>query len=1030
MKKLTTSVLAVVLTSSFALVNAQKVDTARTQDIEGVVVTALGIKRDEKSLPYATQTVKAKELNVTQSVDVKGAIAGKVAGVQLNGQAGSKLGETGKLRLRGAVSMLSDADPIYVLDGIIVDPSSIDMDNLESVNVLKGPNATALYGQRAQYGVVVMTSKKGAKNRLSVELNTTTNVDVVSRTLNYQNIYGQGYDGENEMIPFEFDAAKHPAEWAVFNGATIKNDYSADESWGAKMDGRDYVPWYAWWKDSPNFGQTAKFSPQENNIKDFYDKALTFKNTISVSGGGDNYNARVSFTNLVQNGIIPNSSLKRNYFNIAGNYKFSERLSVEALMNFSQGKIEGDFDDGYSNNTTGSFNQWFARDLDIKKLRELKNLETPLGYNASWNWFGPDKYGSALHGGTAYYTKPAFWMNPYTWLDRFKNTNERSTLTFSVAPTYKITNDLSARVFFSQARVDRKGLYKLPYSISKSWGTTHGYQNYVNSFGVSNSTRIEDQYDGRLTYTKKFDKFDVTAIGGANITNINWSGSSTSMKTESKTQFLIVPDVYDFSNASVTPIAKPYAYNKTYKSLYANVSLGFNDTYYIDASARNDINSAYLNSDNSFFTYSLGGSILLHNLWEKNDTFTYFKVRAGIAQIASDIDVLAINPEFRYNNKPFSPTSAQQYIVALQPSRKVDANLKPAINQNFEAGVDLKFFRNRLTLAGTYYDEKRSDEPIPVTLPSSSGNIDYFLNSGDARRRGVELSLSGDIFRNADGFNWTTSINFAQNKSTITRVAEGLDNINFPSSDPSAFGYVSVIQMEGMEWGQLVGNGFATDAEGRKVLMQNPDGEWLYTVENNKRFGSILPKFTGGIYNSIGYKGLSLAFSIDFQKGGKFFSLSEQWGNSSGLLAATADNNDLGHNVRDAVSYDTAGNPNGGGVHVTGVDTAGNTVDTYVDARTYFTQFHDNRLAEQYLHDASYIKVRDISLSYELPKSIFSGSQLRGINIGLVARNPWMISVAKDNTHKLDPSEMSQPYGENGQLPSTTGYGVNVKINF
>ena len=1022
MKKLTSSVLAVVLSSAFVMVDAQttKRDTAtKTKEIEGVVITALGIKREEKSLPYATQTVKAEELNVTNNVDVKNAIVGKVSGVQLNGQAGSKLGETGKLRIRGAVSMLSDADPIYVLDGIVVDPNTIDMDNLESVNVLKGPNATALYGQRAQYGVVVMTLKKGARNRLNIEFNSTVNVDYVARTMRYQNEFGQGYDGEDSFSTFHFNPARHPAEWAVFEGKTYKNGQNnlADESWGPRMDGRDYIPWYAWWKDSPYFGQTAKYDPKPSNVKDFYDNAFTFKNSISVAGGTEAFTGRFSFTNLMQNGITPGTDLRRNYFNSTGNYKFNDKFNVEAVLNFSQGRTTGDFDDGYSNQTSGSFNQWFGRDLDMNIMRSLKNLETPKGYHASWNWWGPDFYNINASASTKFRWKPAFWYNPFTYMDRYQPYVDRKTLMFSVAPTYKLTNDLTARASYSRVNNISNSRYFMPYSITKSAaGTEGGYTDFLNGFGMTDSDYTEDQFEGRLSYSKKFGSFDVNAFVGGNITNQHWSGITANMDVFGKLQFLLTPDVYDFKNANIAPVPDPFDYAKTYKSLFGNLSVGYKDTYYVDASVRNDINSAYLNGNNSFFTYSLGASILLHNLFEKNPTLTYFKIRAGIAQIASDINARSTNPEFFFYEKPLAAGN-KSYQMALQPTRYIDPNLKPAINENMEFGADIKFFSNRLTLSGTYYDEKRNDEPLPVTLPSSSGALSMFLNSGDARRRGVELSLSGDVVRNANGFNWTTSINFAQNKSTIVKVAEGLDNINYGFQP--AFGYVSVIQQEGKEWGQLVGNGFKRDASGNKVL--NEDN--LYVIERNVSFGSILPKFTGGWYNSFNYKGFTLAASIDFQKGGKFFSLSEQWGNSGGLLEQTAAMNDRGFNVRDDVSA-------GGGVRVTGVDAAGKPVDTYVAAYDYFTQFHGNRLAEQYIHDASYIKLREVALSYNLPKSIFTGTVIQNMTVGITARNPWLIAVSKDNFHKQDPSEMSESYGEDGQLPSTKGFGVNVKINF
>ncbi|UZU00066.1 hypothetical protein ODZ84_11070 [Chryseobacterium fluminis] len=246
---------------------------------------------------------------------------------------------------------------------------------------------------------------------------------------------------------------------------------------------------------------------------------------------------------------------------------------------------------------------------------------------------------------------------------------------------------------------------------------------------------------------------------------------------------------------------------------------------------------------------------------------------------------------------------------------------------------------------------------------------------------------------------------------------DNLESIQYGNS--SSFSYVSVLQKEGLEWGQLYGTGIKRDQNGNAVI----NAKGLYEYEPNMAFGSILPEFTGGFYNTLSYKSISLSFTIDFQKGGKFFSLSEQWGNSGGLLEETAAMNDRGHNVRDAVA-------DGGGVRVTGVSTTGALVDTYVEASDYFKQFHANRIAEPFIHSASYVKLREVALNYQLPKSLFTNTGISNMSVGVTARNPWLISVSKDNTHRFDPSELSENYGENGQLPSTKGFGVNVRINF
>ncbi len=349
--------------------------------------------------------------------------------------------------------MLADEDPIYVLEGVIVDPNSIDMDNIETVNVLKGPNATALYGTRAQYGAVVMTLKKGSKRRVNVELNSTVNVDMIARTMKFQNEYGGGYEGESQWRLFSMiqHIILQVGRFLTAKNYVMGDNAYADESWGAKLDGREYVPWYAWWQDSPYYGTTAKYEAQPNNIKDFYNKALTLKNTISVSGGNEFFQGRLSFTNLDQNGTTPYTYLKRNYLSYNGTLNFSEKLSLETMFNFTGGKVRGEMDDTYGNQTTGSFNSWFSRDLDIKKLKELKDLRNDAGYHASWNWWGADYYPDG-----SIYTKPAFWLNPYFYMESFDDTTRRNNYSFLVAPTYEISRSFESKsIFFDNFIIQR-----------------------------------------------------------------------------------------------------------------------------------------------------------------------------------------------------------------------------------------------------------------------------------------------------------------------------------------------------------------------------------------------------------------------------------------------------------------------------------------------------------------------------------------------------------------------------------------------
>ncbi|MFD2512769.1 SusC/RagA family TonB-linked outer membrane protein [Pontibacter locisalis] len=1001
-----------------AIGNASNINVAlplNTEQLSEVVVTALGVKREARTITYAAQEVDAKDLNITQGVNVKDALAGKVAGVQINGQAGSKLGEFGKVRIRGAISLTSDNDPLYVVDGVPVpDPNDIDMENVESINVLKGPNATSLYGQRAESGVVVITTKKGT-GALSVELTNSTTWDKVARLPKYQNLYGQGYSGEDAFATFQFDPEIHRPEWQVFDGKRYIqwDDNYADESWGPRFDNEEYVPWYAWWQGTPEnpnpyFGQTAKWSPQANNIKDFYNTGLTLKNGIAISGGGDKFNARLAYTNLDQDGITPYTGLNKHFVNTNFEFKATEKLTVNTNIRYTTSSITGDFDDGYGNQTSGSFNSWFARNVEIDKLRELKDLQTPDGHSASWNWWGPDYY--SYYGGG--FKKPAFWFNPYTFLEQYKQTRGHDNFTGALTANYEINDNWDFSVTGSRTATEYQSEFFMPFYLSNS-AAPELYNAWSNSFGKYRRSNSENNFSSLLKYENRFGDFDLSAFIGGNIRKDDFESLQAWMNPGAKAGGLIIPDLYDFSNAGEVPTPRPFLYEKEVRSVYGNASFGYKDMAYIDMSLRRDWSSALPADKNGYSYPSIGGSLIFSELVDFN-ALSFGKLRAGWAQVGNDVDAIRINPIYPIGDKPFMGKT----VLMSSPSTLVDPNIVPARNTSFETGFDVKFFENRIGLSFTYYNESRKDEIIPISISKASGYNAYLTNAGESARRGIEIALDGDIIRAADGFNWSATFNFARNRTTVEALPEGLDAITAPGGS-SAFGFISVIHELGDNWGQLRGTGFARDEDGNKILQSNG----LYKTVGNQYFGSVLPDFTGGLLNRMSYKGLSLVASIDYQKGGKFFSLTEQWGQYSGLLEETAALNDKGNNVRDAVA-------DGGGVHVVGVDENGEKVDTYVPALTYFNQFYGNRLAEPFIHDASFIKLRDVALSYDISNLLKQNFFIKGATVGVVGRNLWLIAVSDDNVHRWDPSELAETFGENGQVPGTRSYGVNVRLTF
>ena len=1027
-------------TSEFTFQDSPRIDVVMAADaaqLEEVVVTALGIKREEKSLPYAAQTVNAEELNITEDTNIKTALAGKVAGVQINAQAGSKLGQSGKIRIRGGISLTSDADPLYVIDGIpTTDPNAVDMSNVATLNVLKGPNATALYGQRASNGVVQITTKRGADtDRIGIEITSSVTYDKVGNMMDYQNKYGQGYSGPDELGIFDFEAGAFGAypypDWmSVFDGKRYFNgDVYADESWGAAFDGEDYVPWYAMYQNSPYFGQTAPYVAHPDNIRNFYQTGTTFKNVVALSGGGDDYSARISFTNLNQTGIIPSSDYLKNYISAAFDFNLTDNFSVGVSANYSVGNVSGDFDDSYSNNTTGSFNSWFNRNLDMGKMKELQGLTTTEGYLASWNNWGLDYWAYGLATGQPGFRKPAFWFNPFDWVNLYERKAETTTLLGDVHASYTFLDNFEATVQISRNEDKYQRDFKVPYLIEFT-AAPELYNEWVNSFGKYYRTRTEDNYQARLRYEQDFENFDFSAFIGGNIRKNDYSSFQNDMAMDnSDSGGLILPDVYTYANSREQLTATAYEYQKQVNSIYGNISLGYRDMLYLDASIRRDWSSA-LPANNNGYTYpSVGGSFIFTELLNSNDVFTFGKIRGGWAQVGDDVDALDLNPVY-----PLGGDLYGSRVLQYTRSTLIDPNVQPAMNTSYEVGADFRFLNNRIGFSATYYNEKRKNEIIPITISSGTGYDSFLTNAGESERKGVELSLDANIIK-TDNFSWNLLANWATNKSTIISLPEGLTAINGAGegtlANQDTWDFINIVHRLGEEWGQLRGTGFVYDNNGNRVI--RPDGTYAY--QTDQYLGSILPDFTGGFVNTITWKNLSLMASVDYQKGGNFFSLSEMWSDYSGLSARSAAINDRGNNVRDAVE-------DGGGVHVTGVyadittNEQGETVvtptgdaDLYLNAQSYYKQYNSNVIAEEFVHDADYVKLRDVSLTYRIPANIVNNA-FDSASISVIGRNLWMIYTADNNTNDWDPSELSQPWGEDAQLPSTRSYGVNIKLTF
>ncbi len=997
--------------------------------VEEVVVTALGISREKKTLAYTQQEVGSDELDIAKNLNFESAIAGKVSGVQVKTQAGSKLGYGGKVRIRGGLSLNSDASPLYVIDGVPAGANNVDVEDIESISVLKGPNATALYGQRAQNGVVLITTKKGEKNNFNVIINTSVTRDRVSYLPKYQNEYGQGYDGDDEWTRLSDTAGNHPytygdyihlyPAWAnVPDDARFIFSAYADESWGPKFDGQGYRPWYTWWptgpdgKPNPYFNKDVPYVAQSNNIKDFYEDAMTFKNNISLTGGTDKLRARLSVTNINQNGIIPYSWQKRNTVSLNFDYQFTKKFKVYGFVNYLQNKVRGDFDDSYANQTSGSFNQWFARDLNMKVQKELQGMRTPDGYLASWNWWNPyiyAKYGYVY--GLSGYMKPVFWFNHYDWLNFYERYFGNNSLLGNITLEYNIIKDITVRVSASRDQNLYQSQFKLPYALASS-AAPELYNRWVNSFGINKNFYYENNFSTALLFKHNFGKVDIDGLIGGNIRYQANNHFYAWMRPSDRNNPLILPDVYMFSNATI-PVTPHYrTWYKQVNSVYARLSVGILNMVYIDGTIRRDWSSA-LPANNNGYTYpSLGVSFIFTDLLPKNNVLTFGKLRAGWAQVGNDVRAQALVTTYGSSAQPYTSPFGFTIPFTYTPNTLINPNVHPAINSSYEAGLDLRFLKNRIGASITYYNELHKDDIVAITIPSSTGYSAYLTNAGAVRRYGVELTIDVTPVKTKN-IDWNLAFNFARNRSIVEELPAGMNTMLAPDGRDN-WRFIQAVHVVGGSWGELQGVAIAdTVINGKTYPILQSNG--VYVGKPNSTFGSILPDFIGGIVSTMRVYNFNIAATFDFQIGGRFYSLSEFWGEYSGLYEETAANG-----IRE------------NGINLEGYFVNGDSVGTVnIAAIDYYKQFYSNEVAEPFIHDASYFKFRELSITYDLPKSVLNKlGFIKGMRIGFIGRNLALIWVPKENFHRWDPSELSHNFGENGQLPGVRSLGLYLRLKF
>ncbi|MET0244473.1 MAG: SusC/RagA family TonB-linked outer membrane protein, partial [Flavitalea sp.] len=682
-----------------------------------VVVTALNINRNKKSLGYSVQGLKSKDIAEAKETNIVNALAGKVAGVNIT----SSQGDMGSSRviIRGETSISGNNQPLFVVDGIIVDNSqfqgtngSRDFQNalsdlnpqdIESISVLKGPNAAALYGSRAAAGVVLIKTKTGKGSKgLGIEVNSNTVFSNLKVLPDYQNQYGQGSNGT-----FSYVDGK---------GGGV-ND-GVDESWGPALDGSLIPQFYS-------NGQAVPFVAHPDNVRDFFRTGTTLNNGVAITGSGDKYDFRIAYNNLHQEGVVPNSSQGRNSFSINAKYKIAEALTLSAVANY----IKNDADNlpgSYGRRATSTMLQftWFGRQVDINRLKNYKNAD---GSTFNWN--------------NSYYSNPYFIA--------YENTvqQNKNRLIGAVELNYKIAEGLSANARIGTDFYNDRRKIKVAFGTN---GTPFGsYEE--DAYYVS-----ETNAEFRLEYVKKLNSdFSIDVFAGGNVSTI---------VTEQNDQLapkLAVKDLYTLSNSRDPLVSSNYYSKLRTNSVFASGQIGYKDFAFINVTGRNDWSSTLPQSNLSYFYPSVNGSLILSEALDiKNDVLSFLKLRGGWSKVGKATTPYQLINVYNFT-APFG-TNPQQNAASVD----LNSDLKPETTTSTEAGIEVGFLNDRLRLDASYYNTNSTDQILSVDVSPSTGYTQKLINGGKINNRGFELQLIAVPVK-TQNFNWEIVATYSRNKSEV-----------------------------------------------------------------------------------------------------------------------------------------------------------------------------------------------------------------------------------------------------------------------
>lgn len=972
-----------------------------------VVVTALGIQRNKNELPYAAQQVTSDQIVQTRGANFVTSLSGRVAGLDI--KTNNTMGGSTNVVIRGYKSIMGNNQALFVVDGIPVVNNStntasqnagrggpdygnaaadINPDNIASVNVLKGAAATALYGSRAANGVIMITTKKGAKKSFDVTINSgitfgTINKDTYAR---YQKEYGGGAD--QVFATGTFDDGTLPAV-----------NFRADASYGPRFDGSMVYHWDALDPFSPNYRKARPWVAAKNDPTAFFETSVSSNQSISVSGGTDRNTFQFGYTRSDEKGILPNSELDKNLFNFTSTFSLNEKLSVTASANFSNIEGLGRYGTGYnSRNPNEAFRQWWQMNVDLKEMKAayFRNRK-----NVTWNWSGVND------------ASPLYSDNPY-WI-RYENyaNDTRNHLFGYASANYKVTDwmDITGRVAYDGTTDFQEERYAVGSAGTSSGGS---YTRFNRDFNETN-------FDLLLNFNKKIsDQVSFRGLLGSNMRR----SILTSVRSTTSNG-LVVPKLYNLANSAGTLPAPTEEYTRIgVDGLFANATFGYKDIAFLELAGRREKSTTLPLDNNTFYYPSVGGTFAYATVL-KQPWLSAGKVRVNYAEVGNDAPALSLYDVYD------KPTAFGSTTFFTLPNTKNNANLKPERTKSYEAGIEADFFDGRVGFDFTAYQTNTYDQIIPVSITTASGFNSAWVNSGEMRNKGIEVSAFVTPVETND-FSWTMRVNFTRNRNKVIDLyGEGENAVpNVQLNTLSLQGSVTLNAAKGYPYGVIRGTNFRYTNGQRTV---DNTGNYEKSANSAEIIGNPNPDWLGGIHNTLTYKGISVNFLIDIRHGGDIFSLDQWYGEGSGMYANTAGLNARGVQSRLPVAE-------GGGVLLPGVKADGSPNDIYAENQNTnsLTPFgysaNGGKAAPHawYVYDGSYIKLREVALSYSVPQAIMDRLRpLKSINLSVFGRNLWM----KKNMAYADPEEALSSGNLNGgyqsgAYPSVKTYGFNAKFSF